>query len=643
MGTQIWERNFRNAAESRRGGALVVSLVAVMSVASMSAVFLQLSHSITKRQTHSADLKRAMYLAEAGLAEAYVGLGMAKTGNVGSETQPAIFGEGLFWVEATDKGGDLIELEATAMAGSARICLGMVVERADVSVGSLGIFGTEDLTVQSGTLIDSYDSSQGTYAEQLASGQNNAEANVGSAGAVTLDGGRGGITIRGDVVPGIGERVGQTGTVTVSGSTAARSSVVALPAPDAPAPLMAAGVNHVLPVPLVVPAGTRGLENISVGAGATIVVVGPATIVTGDLTLASGAEIEFDVTDGPVELFVSGDLTVPDGALLTNSSADPTQVSVQMSKSAAGTYGAVSLGSSVVFHGSVYAPSSAVSLAAGAEFFGAVVADTLSLEPGAQLHYDLAIAEGESSLPRLANWRVVDVPGPLAASSSDPFKALGIDPSACRSPSAAHEDQWLDVDYLNDVGTPSSYSGWEKDFDWTDVSEVTSGSRDGERMTEARVEDDAKTTPPMVTPTGTPADWVADAGIGNAELTDYLVEAAPLTAGELTSALNRPPSLSSSELTEIFVASSPMRQAVLAQAVRADRLGGADLYKLAWANFPLADSVLSNAIESSAVEDAVLRQILVDHSPLSVPVMLAVTTRSVPLSTADLRLINAAQ
>ena len=643
MMQQISTNRFRGAPADRRGGALVVSVAAVMTVAAMSAAFLQLSNSITKRQTHSADLKRAMYLAEAGLAEAYVGIGMAKTGNVGTEAEPAGFGEGLFWVEAIDKGGDLIELESTALAGSARISLGMVVERAEISVGSLGIYATQDLTVESGSLIDSYNSSQGTYAEQVLSGDNNSESSVGSSGSVTLDGSRGAVEVRGDAVPGMTETVTQNGTVTVSGSTAPRSSAVVLPAPEAPAPKMNAGVAHVSPVPLVIPSGTRGVESLAIGPGATVVVVGPASIVAGGINMATGASIQFDVSDGPIDFFVTGDMTVADGAALENLAQDPTQLSLQMASTRAGTYGDLSLGSNITFHGSLYAPSSAVTLGAGSQVFGSIVADSLGLAQGAQLHYDLAIVDGDTSLPRLSNWRVVEVPGPLAAKGADPFKALGIDPSACKKPSAAHEDQWLDVDYLDGSGSPAIYSGWEKDFDWADVSEVKDGSRDGELMTDAKTEEIVKTDPPMATPDGTPNDWITDPDIGSSELTHYLIEASPLGDVELNAAVARTPLLEPNDLFEVLLVNSPMGTATLQGAIVEDRLDDGLLYELVQVNSPVGDTVLTSIIDLPKIQDAVLRQILIEHSPLSGAVLTALDGRSVQMNPSDREMVSAVQ
>ena len=83
----------------RRGNALVLSLIVVLVVSTLAASFLQLTSAVTRRQANAVDIKQAFYLAESGLTEAYSGLMQGKTGSVGSQADPAIFGRGLFWVE----------------------------------------------------------------------------------------------------------------------------------------------------------------------------------------------------------------------------------------------------------------------------------------------------------------------------------------------------------------------------------------------------------------------------------------------------------------------------------------------------------------------------------------------------------------
>ena len=100
--------------EGRRGNVLGVVLVVVLTIATASAGLLQLSAATARRQSAAMHRTLAFYLAEAGLAEAYAGLTIGKTGNVGSEGRPAVFGDGLFWVAATDNGDDTVTLDCTA-------------------------------------------------------------------------------------------------------------------------------------------------------------------------------------------------------------------------------------------------------------------------------------------------------------------------------------------------------------------------------------------------------------------------------------------------------------------------------------------------------------------------------------------------
>src|SRR5512144_2588734 len=135
---------------STNGSALVFSVMAVMVVSILAAGFLQLTLSVTRRLNTSADTQEAFNLAEAGLAEAYSGLGQARTGNVGTAEAPAAFGGGLFWVEATEHTNGMVELECTAMYGTGRATLGMVCEPVALGVASLGFFTLKDLRLNPG-------------------------------------------------------------------------------------------------------------------------------------------------------------------------------------------------------------------------------------------------------------------------------------------------------------------------------------------------------------------------------------------------------------------------------------------------------------------------------------------------------------
>ena len=147
---------------------LALALIAVLVVAGLSASFIQLSVSISRRQAYSVDRKRAFYLAEAGLAEAWGAVQVGQFGSVGSMEEPAKFGDGLFWVEATDLGDNLVELKSTGMCGAGRASLSAVIDRGGINSASLGLFSDDDLVVQAGTYADGFDGSAGDYASQAA-------------------------------------------------------------------------------------------------------------------------------------------------------------------------------------------------------------------------------------------------------------------------------------------------------------------------------------------------------------------------------------------------------------------------------------------------------------------------------------------
>ena len=97
-----------------------MALVVVATVTVFAAGFLQFTALRARGQSLALDRKRAFYLAEAGLAESYAGLRIGKTGVVGTQADPAAFGAGLFWVEATELSEDILSLDSTGMVGRAQ-------------------------------------------------------------------------------------------------------------------------------------------------------------------------------------------------------------------------------------------------------------------------------------------------------------------------------------------------------------------------------------------------------------------------------------------------------------------------------------------------------------------------------------------
>lgn len=147
-----------------RGSALALALLAVTVIAVLGAGFVSVSGSLAKRQAGEVEKAQAFYLAEAGLAESFHAVRMDRTGQIGSEQLPAVYGDGLIWVDVSTGVDGQLELRSNALYGASRASLALVVEPVKLS---LGFFGDEGVVVESVVLVDGFNSQQSTYSSQL--------------------------------------------------------------------------------------------------------------------------------------------------------------------------------------------------------------------------------------------------------------------------------------------------------------------------------------------------------------------------------------------------------------------------------------------------------------------------------------------
>lgn len=601
----------RGPSRERSGAALVLSLVVVMVLIALGLSFSQLAAATTGRLKSAVHRKEAFYMAEAGLAEAYAGLLCARTGNVGSPEAPARFGNGLFWVDAEDLGDGFVQLDATGMVRSGRATLSLVAARGEISVASLGIYSEAALRVPPGTVIDGYDSSVGSHAAQAERGRS---AQLGSNATIEISGTRSLPTfVYGDVTPGPRRDVRTTRDVVITGSTGPALRGVSLPPVALPDVSLGAGRSHTDRFPLLVRPGTSGIEFLTIGSGAEVVIQGPSTVVVGTVSVARGGELRFDTSEGPVDLFVTRGFDLQSGSFLSTSGSDPSLVTVQI---AAETARPVRLSSKAEFHGVFYAPRATVELASAFEVFGALVGHRLTFLGPARLHFDrhLAELEADGALPALVSWRLVDMGNEAVAGLADPFRILGIQRADALLPADAHADQWLEVTYTNAVGGTDTYAGPESAFDWTLVTEVTSVTRDGVAV-------------PGSVVAGNPKD-----------------PSAPPENPDPLMALVIDPALSSSDLKAALNASAPISAAVATAAIdRSSPMNSSDLKDVLQTSSPLADGVLSAAVERGPLSDGDLKSVLIQNSPLATTVLDDLLARVPALNASDLAAVLAAQ
>jgi type II secretory pathway pseudopilin PulG len=584
-----------HAPQTRRGSALVLSIIAVTVVSILAAAFMQLALSVTRRLSSSSDTVQAMNIAEAGLAEAYTGLGVARSGNIGSADAPALFGGGLLWVEATEHASGMIELASTAMYGTGRATLGLVCEPVMTSVAQLGFFTIDDLRLNPDVRLDSYDSSKGTYASQVNTSLNN-QGIVGSNGDISIASGN---QIFGDVISGPTGTIDVASGSVVTGGQSARPEAEVLPPVEPPAIDLAKPIKYTSGTPMVIPPGEAGFESLEIGKDTKLILKGPLTVVFGELYTALNSEVVFDTTDGPIEMYVTESLDFKTGSFVSTTTQKTADTVIMVSAPEGKT---INFGAKSTFYGFIYAPTAEVHISAQYELFGGVVCKSLQLAAQGKMHADLSLgATIESTLPRLHAWRVVDLPQQVAARRMDPFNVLGIDPDTLLPLAAAHADQTLELRYIATDGSTDNYFGPESDFDWDLVKELLYGVRDGLAfyLPDDYADQDLLGNDPMV-------DLVASS-MTSKELKNALLAAAPVSTDALVAACERDPPMNKSDLEAVLDAHTP-----------------------------LESDTLFAAIGSESLDSKALKNVLIDNSPLSTDVLAAVLLRNPPLSTSDL-------
>ncbi|MFN0244284.1 MAG: hypothetical protein ACKVWV_15460 [Planctomycetota bacterium] len=461
----------QSSGDTRRGTAIVAALVVVTVVAVLSVAYLQLSMSKNREQRASVDAKRAFYIAEAGLSEAFAGLAIGKSGNVANSTLPARYANGAFWVEAKDETNGRMTLKSTGMCGTGRTSVSVVVEHAGAPIGSLGVFGRDTLTVNAGAQIDSYDSSQapvnpggggqggllggvgGLLGGLLGGAPPPEMGRVGSNENIVVRGTRGGAptTIHADTQPGVDGSVIREGNVEVTGSTAPRAAPAVLPPIEVPSLPVQSDVDHAARTTLNLGAREAQFGHVRVRSGATAEIAGPATLVIDKLQIDAGATLRLDSTNGKVKVYVRDWIDLAPSSTLASVDEDATGVSFLVPATESVDRDGdriadapVRIGSSGTFYGIFYAPETEVTWPSTLELFGSIAAGQLSLAPGAQIHVDRALVDAQDddqARPNLMSWRLVELPRtPLVENRLDPLSVLrlnNVDPPQGRD---AHYD-----------------------------------------------------------------------------------------------------------------------------------------------------------------------------------------------------------
>lgn len=404
----------QKASRNKRGSAMVMVTLVLVAMAGLSLSVLAVTNSSNDSLREARERTSAMYVAEAGIAQALFDLQNGGTGVVGSEGAPAAYEQSDFWVSVTDMGGGSKSLVATGFDKGAGYRIEVLVDKETTTNFIWAAFGDVNMSMESNARVDSYDSSLGLYEAQNVNGSgSNMYAldggNVGSNQNVTTTSNT---KVWGDATPGPGGTASISGLVTGSTTPAAE----AIPLEPLDIPVIASSGNMIVAggTTSTLPAGSYNYGDFNLGTGSTLIITGPATIVVTDMALASNSELIVDASAGGVEFFVLDDFTMNSNTLIASTTFTPSDVTINLESDnvidpdTSVDLDEIDFDSNAKLYGTIYAPNASVEINSNFELFGALIAYEVHLDSNSRIHYDEALANANANatdLYTMSLWR----------------------------------------------------------------------------------------------------------------------------------------------------------------------------------------------------------------------------------------------
>ncbi len=500
------------------------SLVLVIGVALLGAWVIQAQSAVAKRQAFSIDTKTALYVAEAGLAEAAFQVSQGKSGNIAASGEPARYANGVYWVEAEELSDQEISLTSTARAGTSQFRVNLRIVPNQNPVSRLGVFGDIGVVIGDRVLVDGYDASLGIINNQFRPGVNpsttGSGAVVGSNGDVVIEDGtaatdtfadvfdaadtlavdedfflldpalverrehaRNGTwfpstTIAGSVVAGPGGVVLSNGSARIL-STSSREGRVSLPEVVLPVDLPAAsGDLEVMAGPdLVIEDATQRYGTITVRQGALLKVRGPIVIQASEFVIDAGGRVTLDDRDGAITVFVTDRIEFAFGSAFSSidESEERHGTSILMPRpSDPADDRRVHLEATGDIRGILYAPGDYVEIPQTLRLYGSVVAKHVRIASGSWISHDRSLEVGGSafpSLPKKRHWQALPMPEALVGPSGVGV-TLALDPQSFESGADSARETTLEVLFMDLLDKKGEYIGTIDGLDATQIKRI---------------------------------------------------------------------------------------------------------------------------------------------------------------------------
>ena len=253
-------------------------------------------------------------------------------------------------------------------------------------VQSFGFVALESGTAAFGSLIDAYDSSLGTYTDQMTY---NAELDTMTGigvGALVSNGNiklEWGALVHGDARAGQGTAVTQVDGTVITGEAVSISTPVEVPvvneADSSGGQRLSIGWNDTETV-----TGDAVFSRVKLNSYAGLTILGPATVIIDDLRLNSNAYVWADTTNGPVTILLNDRLDLGSSSFMAPTSLQARDLTIRY----AGTR-QITLGFEARLLTDIVAPNATIELGSSSEIYGRATAKSLILRSEAKLHLDI--------------------------------------------------------------------------------------------------------------------------------------------------------------------------------------------------------------------------------------------------------------
>ena len=231
-----------------------------------------------------------------------------------------------------------------------------------------GLVSDVEMDIEDTSVVDSYNSKTGQYGMQgdiLSNGELDVENSAEVYGNVAADN----LDIEDtSLVDGdaISEDIAIDSGATVTGASISQTLFVDL-------------------LPVDVPDGLEDLGVVEVD-DEDVYTLSPGSYLLSELTVKNEGTLEIDNADGPVTLYILGEVDFSHDGQVQFADPDPEKFAIYV----AGGF-EVDIDEYSQFSGVIYAPESLIEIEEDSEFYGAAVGHTVRVEQNAQVHYDTSL------------------------------------------------------------------------------------------------------------------------------------------------------------------------------------------------------------------------------------------------------------